>query len=166
MNQIISKLIESGEYSPAMQEALKSFVNDEVLTNCNIVLKQFNTDSNSIKSESLTVITDYIQSILEDNALDSEEMSTLLALKRFFRINEGDFLRYKRHETIKQILSKQLKLIYLDNKVDNSEASMKVDLQSLFGLSYDEFLKFEEEVVAESLKNGADLSDLDTFYRI
>ncbi|MBQ6725824.1 MAG: hypothetical protein IJQ89_04530 [Bacteroidales bacterium] len=93
-------------------------------------------------------------------------MKTLLAMKRFFRINEGDFLRYKRHDTIKQILSKQLKLIYLDNKVDKSEASMKVDLQSLFGLSYDEFLSFEQEAVEEALKNGANISDLDTFYKL
>lgn len=166
MNQIISKLLEHGEYSTAIQAALKAFCENETGTNCNTILKPFNADTNSVKSESLTVITDYIQCILEDNVLDSEEMKTLLALKRFFRINEGDFMRYKRHETIKQILSKQLNLIYLDNKVDKSEAGMKVDLQSLFGLSYDEFLAFEQEAVEEALKNGADISDLDTFYKL
>lgn len=167
MNQkIISKLLENSEYSSAIKAALKAFCENRTETNCNAILKPFNADTNSVKSESLTAITDYIQFILEDNVLDSDEMKTLLAMKRFFRINEGDFLRYKRHDTIKQILSKQLKLIYLDNKVDKSEASMKVDLQSLFGLSYDEFLSFEQEAVEEALKKGANISDLDTFYKL
>ena len=166
MNQIICKLLNEGNYSPAMKAALKSFEENTVATNCNNVLKSFLTDSGGIKAESLTVITDYIQCVLEDNILETEEMSTLFALKRFFRIQEGDFLKFKRHKTIKQILSEQLKRIYLDNKVDKSEACMKVDLQALFGLSYDEFLSFEQEAVEEALKRGADLSNLDTFYRL
>ena len=166
MNQIIRKLINEGNYSPAMKASLLFFAENTVATNCNNVLKSFNTDTNGIKAESLTVITDYIQCILDDNILETEEMNTLLALKRFFRIHEGDFLKFKRHEAIKQILSEQLRRIYLDNKVDKSEACMKVDLQALFGLSYDEFLSFEQEAVEEALKSGAELSNLDTFYRI
>ena len=43
---------------------------------------------------------------------------------------------------------------------------MKVDLQELFGLSYDQFLLFEQEAVEYALKQGADITNLDTFYRL
>lgn len=45
------------------------------------------------------------------------------------------------------------------------EALMKVDLQELFGLSYDQFLKFEQNAVKQALENGAEIKNLDTFYK-
>lgn len=62
-------------------------------------------------------------------------------------------------------VGQQLNLICQDNQVDMKESLMNVDLQELFGLSYDQFLKFEQNAVKQALENGAEIKNLDTFYK-
>ncbi len=81
-------------------------------------------------------------------------------------IKEGDFIEAHKEEGIENILRREFELIYKDKTVDKNEAAMKVDLQELFGLSYDQFLLFEQEAVEYALKQGADVTNLDTFYRL
>ena len=82
------------------------------------------------------------------------------------KMNKKCSLEAHKEEDIENILRREFELIYLDKNVDNDEAAMKVDLQELFGLSYDQFLLFEQEAVEYALKQGADVTNLDTFYRL
>ena len=93
-------------------------------------------------------------------------MDALRKLKMLLHIKEGDFIKAHKEEDIENILRKEFDLIFQDKNVDKDESAMKVDLQELFGLSYDQFLLFEQEAVEYALKQGADVTNLDTFYRL
>ena len=118
-----------------------------------------------LKDQLVNVMFDYIDLCLEDDVLTQSEMLDFQNLQRFFKIQEGDFIRCHKEREIKQVLMEQLRKIQSDKVVDKAEALMKNDLQAMFGLSYDQFLAIENEVSKESIKNGANLSDLDTFIR-
>lgn len=128
------------------------------------ILKEYHITADNLRWEAVDVIIDYVELILDDNTISSEEMNTLRMMKMFFHVQEGDFLKQHKEKQIEHILCRQLCLIYQDNKVDKDESLMKVDLQELFGLSYDQFLKFERKAIEQALKNGADIKNLDTFY--
>lgn len=165
MNTIIQTLFERHQYSDAMNAALRLFAEGKIST---LVLNQnakaYGITLDDLRLEAVDVIIDYIELILEDNALSAEEMNTLRMMKLFFHIQEGDFVNQHKEKQIAHILYRQLELMYQDKKVDRKEAMMKVELQELFGLSYDQFLLLEQDVVETALKNGANLKDLDTFY--
>ena len=127
-------------------------------------IKEYGVTSDDLRLEAIDVLIDYVELILEDNVLSTEEMQTLRMMKLFFRIQEGDFLNQHKERKIEHILCQQLELIYQDKQVDQRESMMKVELQELFGLSYDQFLQIEQEAVETALRNGANIKDLDTFY--
>ena len=65
----------------------------------------------------------------------------------FLGIEEGDFYRNGKKSEVKDILTKQLELIYADKKIDKQEALLMSDLQGLFGLNYMEYEEFISEIV-------------------
>ena len=118
-----------------------------------------------LKDQLINVLFDYITICLEDDVLTISEMQDFRVLQRFFKIQEGDFIRCHKEREIKKVLSEQLCKIQSDKVVDKTEALMKNDLQAMFGLSYDQFLAIENEVSKESIKGGANPLDLDTFIK-
>ena len=166
MNTIIQNLLKNHRYSYPMTAALRALSegNTSPLLLKDII-KEYRTTADKLRWEAVDVIIDFVELILEDNVLSSEEMHTLRMMKLYFRVQEGDFLKQHKEAQIEHILGRQLSLIYQDNRVDKEEALMKVDLQELFGLSYDQFLKFEQNAVKQALENGAEIKNLDTFYK-
>lgn len=122
------------------------------------------TNMEKIKDHILDMILSYINLILSDSLVTPKEAGNVKFLKRFFKINEGDFYSRKFYE-IEAILDKQLARMYQDNIIDNEEALQKVELQSLFDLSYDQFLLISQKAVKSAIDRGADPTDLDTFLR-
>lgn len=161
----INRLLREKQYSEPMRQVLNLFGDNcpDVLS-LNLLLKSSGRTMEDLREESIDVILNYIELCLEDDVLTQTEMETLVHLKRFLRIKEGDFLKYNKGKEIENILFLQLTKIFADNKVDNNEAMMKIDLQRLFDLSYDQYLAFEQRAVEEALSNGANIEDLDTCY--
>ena len=118
-----------------------------------------------LKDKLVDVLFDYINLCLKDDVLTQSEMQDFQTLQRFFRIQEGDFIRCHKEREIKKVLTEQLCKIQSEKVVDKTEALMKNDLQAMFGLSYDQFLAIENEVSKESIKGGANPLDLDTFIK-
>lgn len=118
-----------------------------------------------LKEQLIGVLLDYANLCLEDSILTKNEMQDFRTLRRFFKIQDGDFYKCHKQREVKEILTIQLKRIQSDKVVDQSEALMKNDLQEIFGLTYDEFLEIENEVTNETIKNGGNLLDLDTFIK-
>lgn len=114
----------------------------------------------NLKVESLTFLIDYARFILQDHYINEEEYTDFIALKRIFKIGEGDFLQFKQLE-VKEIVSGQMRKIYADHFVDKKEAIEKVNLQSLFDLSYEQFEMIKKDEVLSALSKGADPLDLD-----
>ncbi|MCJ0742699.1 hypothetical protein [Pedobacter montanisoli] len=112
------------------------------------------------KLDTLQYLISYANFILEDDSISENELYDFTVLKRIFRINEGDFIKYHFFE-VREILKKQFLRIYEDDFVDKGERLESVNLQSFFDLSYDEFEGFKKEYVIASLINGADPKDLD-----
>ena len=119
----------------------------------------------NIKEKLLDVMLVYINLILNDNVITENEAGNLKFLKRVFKIKEGDFYNY-RYDEVKEILNRQFEPMYFDNQIDIEEALLKVGLQELFDLSYDQFIKLANEEVNAALYRGANLSDLDTVFKL
>lgn len=107
----------------------------------------------------------YINLIHNDNVITENEAGSLKILKRIFKIKKGDFYNY-RYDEVKEILNRQFEPMYFDNQIDIEEALLKVGLQELFHLSYDQFIKLANEEVNAALYRGANLSDLDTVFKL
>ena len=130
--------------------------------NFNKILSDYNiAHVEDIKPETLDILLAYIDFILKDNVITESEAANFKQLKRFFKIKEGDFYKY-RHANIENLLNRQFELIYADNRIDKEEALYKVGLQELFDLSYDQFLELVDKEVTSALKRGANLDELDT----
>jgi hypothetical protein len=118
----------------------------------------------SIKNNILDMLLAYVNFILEDNCITSNEAENVHFLKRFFKIREGDFYSKKYHQ-IEEILNKQFEYMYQNNVIDTNEALQKVELQQLFDLSYDQFLELSRNAVQGAIERGANVIDLDTFIK-
>ncbi len=164
LNSIIPKIIEFGNYSSLMNGLLSLIVEDKMSSIArNDYLAQYGSKIDDLKNESLSVIIDFAQLCLRDDYLSEEEMQNIGLLKLFLHVKEGDFVGYGRKDDIQRILSLQLEKMYKDNKINKEEAISKTKLQEVFGLSYDEFLDIVNVFAKESLANGANPLDLDTF---
>lgn len=167
MNTTINNLLEIKNYSEPLQEVLRMFAQEETSPIAvREALKKHNLEVNDLHDEAIDAIIDYVNQILDDHIITKSEMDSLRKLKLLLHIKEGDFINAHKEADIENILHKEFELIYSDKVVDKKEAAMKVDLQELFGLSYDQFLLFEQETIEHALKNGADITNLDTFYRL
>ena len=98
-------------------------------------------------------VVGYRRKVVRKNLVNSfpekteEEIKNTHLLKLFLGIEEGDFYRNGKKSEIKNILTKQLELIYADKKIDKQEALLMSDLQGLFGLNYMEYEEFISEIV-------------------
>ena len=164
MKQVVSALIEKGNYSPTMNGVLSLVLEDKMNS---FALKEYlsqnGLDLKDIKQETLKVIIDYANVCLEDDILTDDEMRIIGLLKIFLQVEDGDFYKFGLETEVKNTLSLQLKKMYSDHIISKEEALMKTDLQALFGLSYDQFLKIVNDVAIDALDRGADIKDLDTF---
>ena len=167
LQDIASKLLATKKYTDKASAILNLIADNKIsMSDLNNTLAEIKTKRiTDLKDQLINVAIDYINICLEDNVLTQTEMQDFRMLKHFFKIQEGDFIRCHKEQEIKHILIAQLHNIQSDNIVDKTEALMKVDLQEMFGLSYDQFLKIENEVSKESIKNGANPFDLDTFIK-
>lgn len=114
-----------------------------------------------IKEELLDLLIVYINLILNDHIISDNEKFNVELLKKYFKIKEGDFHKY-RFQEVEDILHRQFEIIYLDNDIDAQEAIHNVELQGLFNLSYDQFDEFKEKEIRRALNQGANISNLDT----
>ena len=114
-----------------------------------------------IKEELLDLVLVYINLALNDHILTDNEKKNIKLLKAYFKIEEGDFYKYRFSE-VEEILQRQFERLYLDDKIDEHEELHKVDLQEIFGLSYDQFDSFKSVEIIKALERGADISQLDT----
>lgn len=115
----------------------------------------------AIKEELLDLMIVYINLILNDHIISDNEKFNIELLKKYFKIEEGDFYTH-RYQEVEDILHRQFERIYLDNEVSKEEALQKVELQDLFNLSYDQFEEFREQEIRRALNQGADIKSLDT----
>lgn len=162
MMMTIKPFLEKHSYSEPMNMVLNLF---EELPNALVInekLKPFGVTITDLRAESINVLVDYIEYILDDNILSQQEMESLEFLKRYLRIKEGDFFVFHKEDVIQKTIYNQMKIILADLNVDKDEAIVKVNLQKLFDLSYDQFLKFERKAIEEALDNGANIKNLDT----
>ena len=107
----------------------------------------------------------YADYVLENGIISDAEKRNFEFLKLFFKIKEGDFLKYKSFE-IREILQKQFEKLYADNYIDEEEAKYSVVLQDIFDLSYGQFDAIKERFVLQSIMRGADVTSLDTANKI
>lgn len=163
----IALLMAKNGYPEKINKILQLVVDDKLrLPDLEAVLTEINVSRiTDLKDRLICVLLDYANFCLEDDVLTQAEMRDFTTLRRFFRIQEGDFYKCHKEREIKQILTLQLEKMQADKTIDANEALMKNDLQEMFGLSYDQFLEIENIVTKKSLKNGANISDLDTFIK-
>ena len=167
MDTVINSLIDNEEYSKPMQDLLRQFAHGEYSPiAAKDILEKQNVNVDDLHDEAVEVIIKYVNLILDDHIITKQEMDSLRKMKMLLHIKEGDFINAHKETDIERILCREFELIYTDKIVDKEESAMKVDLQELFGLSYDQFLLFEQEAVEQALKHGADITNLDTFYRL
>jgi hypothetical protein len=114
-----------------------------------------------IKEDLLDLLIVYINLILNDHIISTNEKYNVELLKKYFKIQEGDFYKY-RYQEVEDILHRQFERIYLDNNVSKEEAIHHVDLQDLFNLGYDQFEEFKSNEIRRALDHGANIFDLDT----
>ncbi|MEJ5055821.1 hypothetical protein [Sphingobacterium sp. MYb382] len=116
-------------------------------------------DFDTIKIESIDLLIDYANYILEDSVICDQEALDFEILKKVFRIREGEFLQHRSFQ-VNEILKKEFIRIYSDNFVDQKEELEKVNLQALFNLSYDQFEEIKQDEVIKALLHGANPEDL------
>lgn len=114
-----------------------------------------------IKSDLLDLLILYINLVLNDDIISTNEKHNVEILKKYFKIKEGDFYRFRLPE-IEDIINRQFERIYEDQDVSKEEAIHSVELQSLFNLSYDQFTQLKENEIRRALNHGAQLSNLDS----
>lgn len=132
--------------------------------NLDKVLHEYNFNHvEEIKEDVLDMLLTYINNILDDDFITENEAGNLNLLKRFFKVKEGDFYKY-RYKEVKSILEKQFKSIYSNNKINSEEALHKVGLQELFDLGYDQFLELVDKEVKAAVERGASTDELDTVF--
>ena len=162
----VFKQIDSKYSKDYLKEIAQSICDNSIdRITINKILKKHSIDNyKSYKSEFLDIILDYIGIVLNDDIITEDELSNCDQLKLIFKIEEGDFYKYKFTE-INKILLKQLFKLYLDNTINKEEALQKVAMQKLFDLSYDQFNEFDLLEAELALKRGADISELDIFIK-
>lgn len=159
----ISQLKESKWYSDNVQELLDLILQGKSTIHFLDYLDSKNIKLKDIKAQTMDVVLDYAELILEDDCLSDDEIINIRHLRRFFAIEDGEFLEYGKRDRVEAILIEQLEKLYADNKIDKEEMLHKSELQGLFGLGYDDYQDIVNKVAIEAYSRGADLNDLDTY---
>jgi hypothetical protein len=123
----------------------------------------FNTNNSIAKVNFLHFIFEYVRIALRDDILSSEEKEVIGYFKRIFKIIPGDFM-FHTNEQVENVIKYQLSQMYSDNNITSEEALLKIDLQELFDLSFDQMNEYSKSEATTSLKQGADIGDLDVFF--
>lgn len=157
------RLYTSSEHSEIVREIILLIGNNNLNEQqLKATLNKFSIeDIRSLKDELLDVLMAYIENVMDDYLITEKEQQSTDILKRYFKIREGDFYRYK-FNTVESLLHRQFKKLYADNIIDKQEAIHHVYLQGLFDLSYDQFDEFKRSEVLRSLDDGGNYSDLDS----
>lgn len=161
----IRLLSETKHYSDVVQEIL-SIVLQKYSVSTILYLDYIDAHGiqlKDIKGQTMDVILDYAELILEDDYLSDIEIQNIRILRNFFCIEDGEFLEYGKRERVESILVEQLEKLYADNKIDKDEMLHKSELQGLFGLGYDDYQEIVNKVAIEAYSRGADIRDLDTY---
>lgn len=114
----------------------------------------------SMKDQVLNYLIAYARFVLQDQVISEAELYDFTALKRIFRIQQGDFMTFK-HSEVQALLRQQFFNMYVDKKIDSKEAITSVKLQIMFDLSFDQFEALKQDQVISALMQGADPKDLD-----
>ncbi len=167
LQESVALLMAKNDYPEKIRKILQLIIDDKLrLPDLEAVLSEINVSRiTDLKDRLICILLDYANFCLEDDILTQAEMHDFTTLRRFFRIDEGDFYKCHKEQEVRNILMLQLEKMQSDHTIDSNEALMKNDLQQMFGLSYDQFLEIENIVTKKSLKNGANISDLDTFIK-
>jgi hypothetical protein len=123
----------------------------------------FDTNYSIAKVDFLHFIFEYIRIALNDNILSTEEKEVIVFLKRIFKIIPGDFIFHTKDQ-VENVIKYQLSKMYGDNYITEQEAQLKIDLQELFDLSFDQMNEYSKSEATISLKQGADIENLDVFF--
>lgn len=153
-------------FSNHLNEIVELIYNSTIdQSSLNEILKTNNINRvENIKEELLDLLLIYVNLILLDHVVTENEAKNIQYLKRLFKIEEGNFYKF-RYDEVEEILSKQFLRMYRnDNKIDETEALHKVSLQKLFDLSYDQMLEFKSSEVIAAIERGSDVSQLDTAF--
>jgi len=168
LNEAFELILSKENYSDIITDIAELIYNKQLeKTKIEELLREHDIERlEDIKEEILDLLIAYINIVLNDHKISEKEATNLKILKRFFKIKEGDFYKY-RYKEVEEILQRQLEIIYRnDNKIDTVEAIFKVGLQEIFDLSYDQFLDFNKNEVKDALDRGANLRELDTVYKL
>lgn len=123
----------------------------------------FDTNYSIAKVNFLHFIFEYIRIALKDDLLSTEEKEVIGYFKRIFKIIPGDFI-FHTNDQVENVITYQLTKMYSDNYITQEEALLKIDLQELFDLSFDQMNEYSKLEATVSLKQGADIGDLDVFF--
>jgi len=88
-------------------------------------------------------VIDYIKIVLNDYTITDKERINVSNLKRYFRVQEGDFYKYRKVEVI-EIMHRQLDKIYEFGVIPDEESVHRFEVQDLFDISYDQFLEIKK----------------------
>ena len=108
-------------------------------------------DLNPFKGALLDLVLYYVRFALNDHALSETEIDTVRQLKRFLRIEDGDFWLYRR-EQVRDAVELEIARILVDGRIDRAEELHQVEVQALFDLGYDQYLALTKEVVAGAVE--------------
>lgn len=161
-DEFYKNIISKGDVSPCIIQCIELIkLNNLSRISLKNVLLEYNIKNiEDIKHEALNFLIDYINFILNDDIIRYKERENIELLKRYFKIREGDFFKYKSKE-LDHILQKQFAKIYLDNFIDNKEALHCVELQALFNLSFDQFTRVKYFSALKAIESGVNKSELD-----
>ena len=160
----ICQLTERKQYPTTIQDVFKIILmQDAPSIRLFEYMEENKISSEEIKGQIIDVILDYAELILEDDILTKTEINNIHALRKFFFIEDGEFIEYGKRDRVEAILIEQLEKLYADKKIDKEEMLHKSELQGLFGLGYDDYLDIVNKVAIEAYSRGADLKDLDTY---
>jgi len=123
----------------------------------------FATNYSVAKVDFLHFIFEYVRIALKDDILSTEEKQVIGYFKRIFKIIPGDFIFHTNNQ-VENVIKYQLSRMYSDNYITPEEALLKIDLQELFDLSFDQMNEYSKLEATVSLKQGAEIGDLDVFF--
>ena len=113
-------------------------LDDTTTQNLNTVLPA-ESEIRTIKNEALEYLIAYAVFILKDDVITEEELFDFTALKRVFRIDEGDFIKFKSVEVL-EILKQQFLRMYSDHIIDRKEAIKRSLLLEIFNINFNTFI--------------------------
>ena len=157
-----AQILDMHEYLEPLRSLLISLLDWDVVNPMkrNEILEQAPFDLDIYKEQACDAIFHYAEAILTDNILTEDEWMSMRVLKMYLKIEEDDFIRYHKEESIKNLLQEQLKRLYADGYIEKEEGVMASEMQGLFGLSATMYGEYEDEVMKTAIEKGADRIDL------